>query len=70
MVKIPGNRRLAFVRRKRIASPQPQKHTHKQHNPALGASCLFQLLLGAELVAVTALPLTAVGGTRGEAGLQ
>ena len=30
---------------------------------------LLELLLGAELVGVTALPLTAVGGTRGEASL-
>ena len=41
---------------------------HTEHNTKK-ASRLFQLLLGAELVGVAALLLTAVGGTRGETGL-
>jgi hypothetical protein len=35
----------------------------------LGASRLFELLLGAELVGVSALALAAVGGTGGKTGL-
>lgn len=34
-----------------------------------GASRLFELLLGAELVCVSALALAAVGGTGGKTGL-
>lgn len=34
-----------------------------------GASRLFELLLGAELVGVSALALAAVGGTGGKTGL-
>lgn len=50
--------------------PRPEFCTTTHRAQHRGASRLFELLLGAELVGVAALLLAAVGSTRGETGLM
>lgn len=46
----------------------PKPETPREEKKPVTSS-LLELLLGSELVGVTALPLAAVGGTRGETSL-